>query len=251
MAAVRLVGAALVLGSLAGCSGRFGAPRAASRQGSEVLDLWRVLFWVGAAVGALVAGLILWSIVAYRKRPGHDSANFHANVPLEVFYTAVPLVIVAVIFVFTLRTQSDVTHTTSHPDVRVDVTGFQWGWRFVYPDQGVTVVGDSNQPPTLVLPVGRTTRLRINSPDVIHSFYVPAFLTKRDAIPGVENRIDVTPDRIGRYSGYCAEFCGLDHARMGFTAKIVSDADFQAWLTANRAASPPTAGAVEGGSQSR
>ena len=239
--AVRLAALAVTLGSLSGCGNRFGAPRPASEQGSDVVDLWRMLFLVAAAIGALVAGLILWSIIRYRRKPGSEPARFHANVPLEIFYTAVPLVVVAVIFVVTMRAQSDVTSTTSTPDVRVDVTGFQWGWRFVYPDEQVTVFGDSNRPPNLVLPVGRTTRVRLSSPDVIHAFYVPAFLTKRDVVPGQENRMDVTPTEIGHYEGYCAEFCGLDHARMGFTVDVVSVEEYRAWVSSQRAVPAPQA----------
>jgi cytochrome c oxidase subunit 2 len=143
-----------------------------------------------------------------------------------------------VLFGLTVGTQRRTTKIEEHPDLRVEVTGFQWGWRFHYPEGDVTVVGDSNDPPTLVLPVGRTVGFDLASVDVIHSFYVPAFLDKRDVVPGEENRVDVTTTRVGRFSGLCAEFCGLDHARMGFTVDVVPPPQFEAWIASQQQARP-------------
>jgi cytochrome c oxidase subunit II len=224
--------AVVVLGA---CSDRGGAPAPASRQGEEILDLWRILLAAGMALGVLVTGLILWAVVRYRRprdaAPGDLPAQTGANVPLEVFYTVIPLVIVAVLFAVTMRTQNRVTATSATPDLAVEVTGFQWGWRFQYPVQGVTVVGDANDIPTLVLPVGANVRLRLEAADVIHSFFVPAFLVKRDMIPGVDNSIEIRPTEPGRYPGVCAEFCGLDHWRMGFDVEVVTPQQFQAFVT--------------------
>jgi cytochrome c oxidase subunit 2 len=182
-------------------------------------------------VGVLVVGLIGWSLIRYRRRSADGvGANFSEHVPLELFYTAVPLVIVAVLFGITIGVQHTVTRLSAEPDVRVEVTGFQWGWRFHYLTEGVTVLGTSNEPPTMVLPVDATIRLILMSPDVIHSFYVPEFLHKRDTVPGVENRIDVTTTRLGRFPGVCAEFCGLDHSRMTFTVEVVPPEQFQAFV---------------------
>jgi cytochrome c oxidase subunit 2 len=217
----------LALVAAASCTGRYGAPEPASRQGAEVLDLWRVLFWAGAAVGGVVIALILWSVVRYRRRPGREPATFKEHVRLELAYTAVPVVVVVVLFGLTVAAQRQVTELTATPDVRVEVTGFQWGWRFNYLTEGVTLVGTADRPPTMILPLGQTTHLVLLSPDVIHSFYVPEFLVKRDLIPGVDNRIDVTPTRAGRFGGLCAEFCGLEHWRMTFTVEVVEPAAFR------------------------
>lgn len=195
-----------------------------------MLELWRVLFLIGLALGALVVALIAWSLLRYRKREGGKAGAFSENVRLELFYTAAPVVIVAVLFGITLGAQREVTKLSAEPDLRIDVTGFQWGWRFRYLTEGITIVGTSGQPPTMVLPLGATARLILRSPDVIHSFYVPEFLEKRDLIPGVENRIDITPSRLGRFGGLCAEFCGLDHAAMTFVVEIVEPEDFQAFV---------------------
>jgi len=228
---------------LGGCSDRFGAPRPASAQGEDVLDLWRVLFLVAAALGALVVGLLAWVVLRYRRpkgaAPGDLPGQRRENVPLELFYTAVPLVIVAVVFTLTMRAQGPITDLTRTPSLRVEVTGFQWGWMFRYPAQRVTIVGDSNRPPTLVLPVGQTTRLRLVSPDVIHAFYVPRFLLKRDVIPGVDNDLEVRPTEIGRFGGVCAEFCGLDHGRMTFDVEVVEVEEFEQWAARQREQEQP------------
>lgn len=225
-------GAAMLLA--AGCSSRGGAPQPASRQGEQVLDLWRILLGAGLALGVVVTGLVLWAVLRYRRPKGAAEADLpvqtRANVPLEVVYTAVPLVIVAVLFALTLRVQDRVTRVSPVPDLRVEVTGFQWGWRFRYPAEAVTVVGDSNRPPTLVLPANATIRLRLVATDVVHSFFVPAFLVKRDLVPGMENQLDVRTTRTGHFGGYCAEFCGLDHARMVFSVDVVTPEQFQAFV---------------------
>jgi cytochrome c oxidase subunit 2 len=112
----------------------------------------------------------------------------------------------------------------------IEVRGFQWQWQFHYRDEDVTVTGTPDKLPQMVLPVNQTARLILTSDDVIHSFYVPDFNEKRDLIPGVRNRIDLDPIEIGTYVGRCAEFCGLDHARMDFTVKVVSQADYREWV---------------------
>jgi cytochrome c oxidase subunit 2 len=224
--------------ALAGCGSRLGAPESASEQGDDILDLWRVLFWSAAVIGALVMGLILWAVVRYRARGPVDEVPVQTreHIPLEIFYTAVPLLIVGVLFGVNAVTQERVTKLVKRPDVRIEVTGFQWQWRFHYVNEDVTIVGDLEHPPTLVLPVDRTVRLQLEAADVIHSFYVPAFLEKRDLIPGVDNAIDIRPNRVGRFVGHCAEFCGLAHDRMGFDVETMSPGDFDSWLADQAAA---------------
>jgi cytochrome c oxidase subunit 2 len=220
--------------ALTACSSRGGAPEPASSQGEDVLDLWRILLGAGIALGALVTGLVLWSVVRYRRPRGAAPEDLpkqtDANIPIEVFYTVVPLLIVALLFGLTMRTQNRVTKESESPDLAVEVTGFQWGWRFRYPAQGVTITGDANTPPTLVLPVGANVRLRLVAADVVHSFFVPAFLVKKDLIPGVDNSLEIRPNTPGRYPAVCAEFCGLDHWRMTFDVEVVEPEAFQAFL---------------------
>jgi cytochrome c oxidase subunit 2 len=228
---------------VAGCSSRGGAPDPATTQGEDVLDLWRILLTAGIVLGALVTGLILWSVVRYRRprgaAPDALPKQTGANIPIEVFYTLVPLVVVVVLFTMTMRTQNRVTRQSDTPDVTVEVTGFQWGWRFRYPTEGVTVVGDANNPPTLVLPVGASVRLRLVAADVIHSFFVPTFLVKRDMIPGVDNSLEIRPTETGHFPGVCAEFCGLDHWRMSFDVEVVTPSQFQSFVADQQAPDGP------------
>lgn len=213
----------------------FGAPDPASEQGREVFDLYRAFAAAATGVGVFVTVLLVYVVVRYRRRPGGDPDGLPSqkpyNIPVEVAYTAIPLLIVAVLFVFSVRTEDRVSAETDAPDLVVDVTGFQWQWQFDYVDAGVTVIGASESGlPELVLPVGRTTRLELRTTDVIHSFWVPDFLVKRDMIPGVDNAIDVTPTEVGTFDGVCAEYCGLDHGRMRFSVRVLPGEQFDEWL---------------------
>lgn len=224
-----------VLGLLAACGDggpSFGAPRGATRQGRDIFRLWQGSMWAAIAVGGFVAGLILFTLVRFRRRSDALPPQEAENVPLEVLYTAVPLAIVAVLFAYTVATQVRVDRLVARPALTVEVTGFQWQWRFHYPASGITVVGTRDTDPVMVVPVGSTVRLVIQSSDVIHSFYVPDFLFKRDALPGIRNEVDLEVQRAGRFVGHCAEFCGLRHDKMEFAVEAVSPAAFQQWLVA-------------------
>ena len=211
---------------------RFGAPDPASDEGSRIGHLWSGFFLAAVAVAALVWILLGIVVIRYRRRPGDDDIPNQRpyNIPMEIAYTAVPVLIVAVLFFFSVRTQEEVTKVSARPAVRVEVIGFQWGWRFRYVGQGFTVDAEPGGQPELVLPVGAPSNLRLVAKDVDHSFWVPDFLSKRDLIPGVRNEITVTPNRAGTYVGRCAEFCGLDHWKMWFSVKVVPMSEFKAWL---------------------
>jgi cytochrome c oxidase subunit 2 len=223
--------------ALTGC--RFGAPPGSSIQGRDIGNLYHLFFYAAIGVGGLVYGLILWSVFRYRKRGDELPEQTRSNVPLEITYTVIPLLIVVGLFVATFRTERRVDRVSRDPAVVVNVTGFQWGWRFSYPAYGITVAGTSTNPPTVVVPTGQTVQVNLFSPDVIHSFFVPDFLFKRDAIPGFPNHFDLVIPRAGSYRGECAEFCGLDHAFMTFTVKAVPPSDFQLWA-AHQAMAPGT-----------
>lgn len=235
---------AVILASATGCSSRIGMPEPGTQEGEPIIDLWRALFFTAAALGGLVLVLLTWCLVRYRVRGSDDGDDLppqrRGHVPLEVVYTVVPLAVVGVIFVAGLRTdpataRGDRGDGQGRP-LAVDVTAFRWQWRFDYPAQGVSVVGGPDDSPDLVLPTGRPVRLRVRSADVIHSFFVPGFLGKMDVVPGLDNEFDLRPTRPGRYQGYCAEFCGLDHARMTFAVRIVPPDEFTRW--AQRTARP-------------
>ena len=207
--------------------------------------------WIGSTIAALVVGIAVWLLIAYaairyRKRKGSEAElprQTAYNLPLEVVYTIIPFVIIAVLFFFTVSTQNRVQQRSKSPDVTVAVNAFKWNWQFVYPDttddnggQPVSTVGSSNEIPILVLPTDETVRFEVASADVIHSFWVPEFLFKLDVIPGNENGRDnvfqVTVRQQGAYVGRCAELCGTYHAFMNFEVRSVSPADFDAYISA-------------------
>ena len=251
----RLAAAAVVAACVAaaGCSlPGFGAPDPKSEQGETVYSLWQGFFLAALAVGAVVWGLLIFVTLRYRRRKGDDPdvvpSQKAYNIPLEILYTAVPVVIVAVLFGVSWAAQGKVTDVDPDPAARVDVIGFRWSWQFVYRDEDVIVTGEPGRGPEMVIPVGRPVQLRLVSADVNHSFWVPDFLSKRDLIPAVENTIDVTPTETGSYVGRCAEFCGLDHWRMNYSVRVVTEQEYEDWLDEQRAAAedePPVTAIVD------
>lgn len=204
--------------------------------------------WIGSTIAALVVGIAVWILIAYaairyRKRGDELPRQTAYNLPLEVVYTVIPFVIIAVLFFFTVNTQNRVMERSAEPDVTVAVNAFKWNWQFVYPDttdenggEPVSTVGSTTEIPILVLPVDQTIRFELASADVIHSFWVPEFLFKLDAIPGNENGRDnvfeVTVREQGAYVGRCAELCGTYHAYMNFEVRSVSAEDYEDYLDA-------------------
>jgi cytochrome c oxidase subunit 2 len=219
---------------LTGCGDSF-LPEPVTEQGERTADLWRVFLWVAAIVGLIVYGLVVFVVIRYRRRKRDDGrapSQRQDLVRLEVLWTAIPFLIVAVLYGLSLVVENDVTEVSKDPDLVVEIRGFQWQWQFTYPDSGIRVTGVPGKPPTLVLPTERTIRLELVADDVIHSFWVPNFIEKRDLIPGVDNHIDVNLTKTGEWSGVCSEFCGLDHWKMNFSVQAMSPADFDAWLAA-------------------
>jgi len=244
----------------AGCSSNWvnnlGLRNPLTTQAQLIVHLWQGAWVAAIAVGLLVWGAILWAVIFYRKRGDTIPHQVRYNLPIEILYTVVPFVMVGVLFYFTARDENRITSLSAHPDVVVDVTGFQWSWEFQYPQypvknssSGVTELGamwnpdislaDSyGQLPLLEIPDHETVRFNLTSNDVIHSFWVLPFDFKRDVLPGHPNHFEVNPtgtlysgpDTIGR----CSELCGLYHSRMLFRIKIVTPAQFKAWITAQQ-----------------
>ena len=212
----------------------FGAPRGASEQGEDIFRLWQGSVWAAAFVGALVWGLIIFAMVRYRRRSDELPTQTNANIPLEILYTVTPLVVVAVLFAFTWRTQERVDDVKGEPALTVEVTAFQWQWRFHYKEADIEVVGTPEEDPVMVVPSGTSVRLDLRSTDVQHSFYVPAFLFKRDTVPGLTNVVELEVVKAGRYDGRCAEFCGLLHDRMDFVVEAVDRAEFDRWVASRQ-----------------
>lgn len=232
---------------LSGCSsdvqkGWLPTERDTTNHTGRIMDLW-VNSWIAAlAVGILTWGLILWCIIAYRRRKNETGypRQLSYNLPLEIFYTAIPLFMVLVLFFFTDRDIRALDARVDDPDVIVDVRGKQWAWDFNYVKEdkyysGVQVNLDGEEKsqdefPTLYLPVNKSVELQLNSRDVIHSFWVPAFLYKLDMIPGRTNTFQVVPEREGTYAGKCAELCGEYHSGMLFNVKVVDRAEYDAHI---------------------
>ncbi|WP_309079765.1 cytochrome c oxidase subunit II [Zhihengliuella sp.] len=206
-------------------------------------DLW-VNSWIAAlAIGLLTWALIIWCIVAYRRRKNDTGypRQLSYNLPLEIFYTGVPLMLVLTLFFFSDNTQRTVNEPVDSPLV-VDVRAKQWAWDFNYSYEGqenyfagkqahlTGETGVEEELPTLYLPVDVPVEFQLNSRDVIHSFWIPAFLQKLDMIPGRTNYIHLTPQVEGTFQGKCTELCGEYHSEMLFNVEVVSEAEFTDYL---------------------
>jgi cytochrome c oxidase subunit 2 len=221
---------------LSGCM-----PEPATVQGRDVATLYNYFMVAAAFVGLLVAGLITWSVIRYRARGGKDELppQTSGHIWLEVTWWALPTLLTLGLIVGTAIVLGRVDAAPPANSLKVEVTGFQWGWRFTYPDTGATIVGTAADPQRISLPVGRPITFILKSADVVHSFFVPHLLVKRDTVPGRVNELTVTFDQEGTYAGQCGEFCGLLHADMRFEIDAVSQEAFEAWLASQPAASQP------------
>ena len=198
---------------------------------------WIVSIWAATVVGIVVYGAILWCIVAYR-RDRHDAQHFTGNTPVEILFTIVPLLIVIGLFIVTFRDEIPVDSVSAKPENRVDAIAFRWSWRFGYDGGRISTTGTPQTPATLYLPVNRTTEIDLRTVDVNHSFWVPGFLFKRDAIPGMTNVFDLTPTKTGSYPSRCAQFCGLDHALMTFVVDVVPADAYDRYIASNGTVKP-------------
>jgi cytochrome c oxidase subunit II len=261
---------AVVLVTLtAGCNSsdveRLGLRNPLTSQAQVTVTLWEGSWIAALSVGVVVWGAILWAVIVYRKRGDRIPAQVRYNLPVEILYTVIPFIMVGILFYFTARDENKVDALSPHPQVIVDVTGFQWSWEFQYPQypvknsaEGVTELGamwngiigagdNREQLPLLEIPEHETVRFNLTSNDVIHSFWVLPFDFKRDVIPGHPNHFEVYPtgtlyggyDSIGR----CSELCGLYHSRMLFRIKIVTPAQFRAWILKQQALQNASGGA--------
>ena len=263
--ATRLAKLAGLLGFVAlvstGCSAvevlAFGWPEGVTPEAERMRELWIGSVIASLVVGAVVWGLILWSIAFHRKRDEGTPRQTQYNLPLEIVYTVIPFIIVTVLFYFTVVTQNVVLSDREDPDVAVGVTAFQWNWEFVYLQSGserpmttangepINTVGTSETVPILVLPTQRLVEYHISSVDVIHSFFVPEFLFKRDVFPNPEknftdNVFQTTVDTEGAFVGRCAEFCGTYHQAMNFEIRALRPDLFNRYLRLRAQVNPDT-----------
>ncbi|HWG00091.1 MAG TPA: cytochrome c oxidase subunit II [Steroidobacteraceae bacterium] len=262
-------------GTLALLATAAGAPVASAQSGWSLLNLpvgvtdvsrkiyglHMMAFWICVGIAVVVFGVMIWSLIFHRRSRGAvaDVTLIH-NTKVEVIWTAVPVLILISMAVPAANLLVKI-NDNSHAQLDIKVTGFQWGWQYTYMKSGVSFVsklaydtdaarqlGSGINPDTvknylldvdhpLVVPTGTKVRLLITSVDVIHSWWLPDFGVKRDALPGFINEVSFTvdPGKLGVYRGQCTELCGRDHAYMPVVVRTVSPADFAAWLKRQQA----------------
>lgn len=246
-----LVAVALLL---AGCAA-LEPPAAVTSQGQDTRTLYDFVFIIGVVIFVLVEGLIIYAVLRYRRKPADTDLppQIHGNSVLEVIWTVIPTLLVVVMFVFSWQTLNKVDAVSPTPSLTVRAVAAQFQWQFEYLAADGVTVQYTQQAPELDLPVGVDVHVILRSKDVIHAFYVPKFLFKRDVVPGRENTFDFTIDPADvnqSFRGQCAEFCGTFHSTMLFSVKALSPADFSTWLQnqiKTAASTPAPAPSASGG----
>jgi cytochrome c oxidase subunit 2 len=236
----------------------------------EVHSLHMLIFWVCVAIAVVVFGAMIYSIVTFRKSKGAipDKTLTHST-KVEIVWTAVPVLILVSMAVPAARTLIDI-EDTRNSEVSIKVTGYQWKWGYEYLGEGVSFYSSLATPSNVarqlksgidpntvenyllevdrpvVVPVDTKVRVLITGNDVIHSWWMPQFAVKKDAIPGFVNEAWFKAEKIGTYRGQCTELCGRDHAFMPIVVEVVSKDDYAKWLTAQKEAAKQAAAAADG-----
>lgn len=225
----------------------------ATNQTDRVAGLWVNSWIVLLAVGVITWALMGWAAVAYRRRKGQTGlpVQMRYNMPIEIFYTVIPLILVMGMFFFTVRDQAEIETQWDDPDVEITAIGKQWAFDFMYAGEdedlsdAVWTMGIQAQPdaegnideeelPTLVLPVDQKVHISLQSRDVIHSFWIIDFLYKKDMYIGKDNSWSFIPTRVGEYDGKCAELCGEYHSMMLFNVKVVEQDEYDDYVESLR-----------------
>ena len=215
-------------------------PESASTQAGPIDHLYDVLIWASVPIFVLVTTVVLFSVMKFRMRPGEENLDgppIHGNTRLEVIWTAIPAIILVVLCAYAWIVLIDIEEAKAD-EMRVNVTGQQFVWTFEYPQSDGKPIKSNH----LYLPNDRPVRFYVKALDVIHDFWVPAFRMKVDAVPGIETKYRVTPNRVGTYPVVCAELCGLGHSVMRATARVLTPEDFEKWLAEQKAPAQPAGG---------
>jgi len=218
-----------------------------------------ILLPIITVITLFVLALLIWCIIRYNKRSNPVPAKFSHNTTIEIIWTLVPVLILMVIAIFSFKLLF-AYHDMPKPALTVKATGYQWYWGYEYPDQEISEITSTmlskeevaakgltsdlyrlaaSEP--LVVPVNKVVRVQVTAVDVIHNFAMPAFGLKTDAVPGRLNETWFKADRVGTFYGQCSELCGVQHAFMPIEIKVVSQADFDAWVAAKKAPPAPAA----------
>ena len=243
----------LLLASTANADWALNMPKGITELSAETYDLHMMVFWWCVGIGALVFGVMIYSLLMHRKSAGARPATFSHSTAAEVIWTTIPIIILLLMAVPTAETMIKL-EDSRNPDVSIVVTGYQWKWHYKYQDEGVDFFSslartslearpkDSGIDPysvenyllevdnSLVVPRGKKVRLLLTSNDVIHAWWVPELAIKKDAIPGIINEVWFRAEQTGTYRGQCAELCGKDHGYMPIVIDVVEPDAFRAWV---------------------
>jgi cytochrome c oxidase subunit 2 len=241
---LRLSGAiltlALVLVAQTGCGASSPIFAPASPNALAVANLFWFIIIIAVVIFVGVVGALLYALTAFRQRPGREASQFHGNTRLEIIWTVVPVVILIVVFGFTVRTLLDIRPPTGDP-LDVTVVAHQWWWELDYASDGFSAANE------LHVPVGETVIVHLRSADVVHSFWVPALSPKIDAIPGQDRNLWFSAQQPGTFSGACSEFCGVEHTWMFVRVVAQTPAEYAAWVKGQQQPAPtPTGLALQG-----
>jgi cytochrome c oxidase subunit 2 len=225
---------------LAGCSfnsddiSGLGFPKGVSSVNDISLSLWQGAWIAAAVVGVITFILIIWPAIFHRAKPskGEFPKQTQYNIPVEILYTVIPFVIVAVLFYFTAVKETKIVDLKQPAAHEISVEGFQWSWQFAYPEAGAkaVVTGTPENPPTLYLPKGESVRFKITANDVVHGFWIPAFMIQMQNLPDRTNYIQFTAQELGEFPGRCNILCGRNHSQMIFKVKVVTPEQYQSYL---------------------
>ncbi len=245
--------ALIALLSITPVAAQSGQPTGITEEAGDIHNLYLFVLVLATVILVAVEAALVFAIFRYRKRDEALPPQIHGSTFIEVIWTVIPIVIVALLFVTSWVVLRDIEYGADEADLTVEVNGFQWNWAFVYnlddlgrgQPQGegkLTIQSqEAGEMPELVIPVGEPVEFKLSSNDVIHSFYVREILYKLDVVPGRDNRFVVVPTKTGEFVGQCAEFCGLDHAIMRFRLRVVERAEFDRWVAEQAAASQAAA----------
>ncbi len=232
---------------------------------SNIHQLHMLILWVCVAIGILVYSVMIYAIIRHRKAAGHKAAAFHESTTVEIVWTIIPFIILLVMAVPATKTLIEMSDS-SNAEVTIKITGHRWYWEYEYLDENIKFLSNMSTPEDeinnlapknkhyllevdnpMVIPVGKKVRFLVTGKDVIHSWWVPAFGVKKDAIPGFINEIWtlVDADKPGIYRGQCAELCGTKHGYMPIVVEAKSEADYQAWVAKQKNPTAPTASTTE------
>ena len=247
----------LVAASTANADWALNMPKGVTELSKETYDLHMMVFWWCVAIGVVVFGVMIVSLFKHRKSKGVEPAKFSHSTSAEVIWTVIPVVILLIMAVPAAETMIR-SEDSRDPDISIVVTAYQWKWHYKYQDEGIEFFSSLARPSVdarrlnsgvdvnsvenfllevdrpVVVPVNAKVRLLLTSNDVIHSWWVPEFAIKKDAVPGIVNETWFKPTETGTFRGQCTELCGKDHGYMPVVVEVVEPEAYQAWVDARK-----------------